>query len=124
MAHHGKYSHIEIPADDPARAKAFYEGVFGWQFADATGFPDYHLYAPEQAGVGGAIGRRDVTAPHAIRNYIDVDSIDASLPKVGQHGGTVVAPKAEVPGQGWFAVMTDSEGNEFALWEQHPDARR
>jgi catechol 2,3-dioxygenase-like lactoylglutathione lyase family enzyme len=37
MASHGKYSHIEIPADNPARAKAFYEGVFGWQFADATG---------------------------------------------------------------------------------------
>jgi hypothetical protein len=23
---------------------------------DATGFPDYLLYTPEQAGVGGAIG--------------------------------------------------------------------
>jgi hypothetical protein len=32
--------------------------VFGWHFADATGFPDCYLYAPEPAGVGGAIGRR------------------------------------------------------------------
>jgi predicted enzyme related to lactoylglutathione lyase len=123
MADHGKYSHIEIPADDPVRATAFYEGVFGWQFVGATGFPDYYLYSPEQAGVGGAIGRRGVTAARAIRNYISVDSIDESLPMVSQHGGRIVAPKAEVPGQGWYAVVTDSEGNEFALWEQHADAR-
>ena len=65
-----------------------------------------------------------MTAPHAIRNYINVDSIDASLPKVRNLGGAVVAPKGEVPGPGWFAVATDSEGNELALWEQNPATRR
>jgi predicted enzyme related to lactoylglutathione lyase len=52
-----------------------------------------------------------------IRNYISVDFIDASVPKVMQFGGSVVQPKAEVAGQGWYAVVADSEGNEIALWE-------
>jgi hypothetical protein len=52
-----------------------------------------------------------------IRNYISVDFIDASVPKVMQFGGSVVQPKAEVARQGWYAVVADSEGNEIALWE-------
>jgi predicted enzyme related to lactoylglutathione lyase len=32
----------------------------------------------------------------------------------------VVTEKSEVPGQGWYAVLTDTEGNEFALWERLP----
>jgi predicted enzyme related to lactoylglutathione lyase len=27
-----------------------------------------------------------------------------------------------VPGMGWFAVVNDSEGNEFGLWQTDPDA--
>ena len=30
MAKHGEFSHIEFPADDLERAKAFYANVFGW----------------------------------------------------------------------------------------------
>ena len=36
--------HFEIPADDVARAKAFYENVFGWkikQFPMPAGGPEY-----------------------------------------------------------------------------------
>lgn len=119
---HGEYTHIEIPADDPERAQRFYGGLFGWSFMAMPEFPDYFLYttAAGQDGVGGAIGKRDVNAPHQIRNYVHVDSIDGSLPKVTSLGGTVVEQKSEVPGQGWYAVVRDTEGNEFALWERMP----
>jgi predicted enzyme related to lactoylglutathione lyase len=119
---HGEYAHIEIPADDPARAQRFYEGVFGWNFQAMEGFPDYFLYttAAGEDGVGGAIGKRDVSAPHDIRNYVHVDSIEDSVAKVTQLGGQVIEGKAEVPGQGWYAVIADSEGNRFALWQSLP----
>jgi predicted enzyme related to lactoylglutathione lyase len=32
----------------------------------------------------------------------------------------VVEPKAEVPGQGWYGVFRDPEGNELAVWESLP----
>ena len=123
MVRHGHVTHIEIPADDLARATEFYRNVFGWDFQEIPGFEDYHMYAADQAGVGGAIGRRGETVGHRIRNYVNVDSIDATVPKLQAHGGKVVQPKAEVPGQGWYAVVEDSEGNEFALWQQdHTEA--
>jgi uncharacterized protein len=117
---HGTYNHIEIPADDPRRAQKFYEGLFGWSFTEMPGFDDYSLYltAAGRDGVGGAIGKRDVSAGHTIRNYILVDSLDDAVAKAESLGGRVIAPKAEVPTQGWYAVLNDTEGNEFALWQQ------
>jgi predicted enzyme related to lactoylglutathione lyase len=122
----GSYNHVEIPADDVDRAKRFYERVFGWNFSTIPGFDDYELYTTtgDRSGVGGGIGKRGVTAGRQVRNYISVDSIDASLPKVTANGGRVVAAKEEVMGQGWYAVVTDSEGNEFALWQDDPNARQ
>jgi predicted enzyme related to lactoylglutathione lyase len=116
---HGDFTHIEIPADDPARARTFYAGLFGWTFQEMPGFEGYFLFttpAGEEA-VGGAIGKRGESAPEQLRSYVWVDSIDEALPRVAPLGGEVVAEKREVPGQGWYAVIRDSEGTELALWQ-------
>lgn len=119
---HGEYTHIEIPADDPGRAQRFYEGLFGWKFVTIPDFPDYFMYttAAGDEGVGGAIGKRDATAPSQVRNYVEVDSIEETAAKVGALGGQVMRDKVEVPGMGWYSVLADSEGNELALWERAP----
>jgi predicted enzyme related to lactoylglutathione lyase len=114
------FSHIEIPADDPQRATRFYEGLFGWTFKEMEGFPDYFLFGPLSNGVGGAIGKRGVSAGEVVRNYVTVDSIDEAVTRVSALGGTVVEPKVEVPGQGWYAVLHDPEGNELGIWENPP----
>jgi hypothetical protein len=120
---HGDFTHIEIPADDPERAKRFYGELFGWTFApEAPGFEGYHMFqtpAGEDA-TAGAIGKRGEMAPEKMRNYVNVDSIDDTVAKVGDLGGSVSEQKAEVPGMGWYAVLVDSEGNEIALWESTP----
>ena len=117
---HGDFTHIEIPADEPSRAKSFYGELFGWKFADEIpGFEGYHMFSTPvgDAGMAGAIGKRGEMAPEKVRAYVHVDSIDDSLSKVTALGGTIVDPKAEVPGMGWYAVFADTEGNELALWE-------
>ena len=48
--------------------------------------------------------------------YFDVDDVDASVKKVRELGGTA-DEKMPVPGEGWFAGCTDSEGNKFSLWK-------
>ncbi len=118
----GDYSHLEIPADDPERAKRFYGEIFGWSFSDMEGFPDYHLFQTPSGGAGGAVGRRNVNTRSQTMQYVEVDSIDAALARVAELGGTVLVPKEEVPGQGFFAVVSDSEGNEIGLWENPPPA--
>jgi predicted enzyme related to lactoylglutathione lyase len=119
---HGDFTHVEIPADDTGRAKRFYGELFGWSFQEVPGFEGYHLFVTPagQEGVGGAIGQRGASAPDTMRTYVHVDSIDALLPRVPDAGGRVVEAKREVPGQGWYAVLADSEGNEIAVWESAP----
>lgn len=120
---HGDFTHFEIPADDPDRAKRFYQALFGWTFSDPIpGFEGYHLFTTPvgQEGMGGAIGQRGQSAPETLRTYVHVDSIDATAAKIAELGGQVVEPKSEVPGQGWYAVFRDTEGNELALWESPP----
>ena len=119
---HGEYNHIEIRADDTSRAQRFYGELFGWDFTEMPDFPGYFLYttAAGQEGTGGAIGKRGESAGEGIRNYIEVDSIDQTLQRVEQFGGSATTQRSEVPGQGWFAVLNDSEGNEIGLWENLP----
>jgi predicted enzyme related to lactoylglutathione lyase len=116
---HGDFTHVEIPADDAGRAKRFYAELFGWQFQDVPGFPDYHMFttAAGEDGVGGAIAQRSDLASEKLLAYIDVDSIDDALVRAAELGGTVTHEKREVPGMGWYAVIVDCEGNEMALWE-------
>jgi len=120
---HGDYNHIEIPADDVARARRFYEGMFGWTFTP-TPFGEYMLYTTPagEAGVAGGMGKRGESAPMTIRNYIGVDSIEDSVAKAVELGGRVIGEKDEVPGVGWWATLADSEGNEFAIFQPMPRA--
>jgi predicted enzyme related to lactoylglutathione lyase len=113
---HGEINHIEFPADDLERAKAFYEAVAGWEFGTMPEFPDYYLFRTSE-GYGGAIGKRDETAGHTIRNYIEVSSIDDALAAAERTGGTIKSAKQDIPGMGWFAVVIDPEGSEIGLFE-------
>jgi predicted enzyme related to lactoylglutathione lyase len=120
MTQPGDFTHIEIPADDVGRARRFYGEVFGWPLQEMEGYPDYFLFTTPsgQEAAGGAIGKRGESAPNQVRNYVLVASIDETIPEIESRGGSVIEAKAEVPGQGWYAVFKDSEGNELALWER------
>ncbi len=120
---HGQITHIEFPADNTARARRFYSEIFGWEFREMEGMDGYFMFSTgsvEQSG--GAIGQRGETTGSALRLYIECDSIEAILERVDELGGSVVEPRTEIPGQGWYAVITDSEGSEIALFENSPSA--
>jgi predicted enzyme related to lactoylglutathione lyase len=50
-------------------------------------------------------------------NYINVESVDEAVKRAEQLGAKVLMGKTPVPGMGWFAQLTDTEGNLFAVWE-------
>jgi uncharacterized protein len=117
---HGQITHIEFPADDTARAQRFYAELFGWQFREMGEGSGYFLFNTGMAEIGGAIGDRGRSTGPRLQAYVEVDSIDDILARVPGLGGAVQQEKTEIPGQGWYAVITDSEGNEIALYEGHP----
>jgi len=116
---HGEINHIEFPADDPRRAMRFYEAVAGWTFSAMEGMPDYWLFRSGE-GYGGGVGKRGVTVGKALRDYIEVDSIETAIAASDANGGTTVEPKTEIQGMGWYAVLRDPEGTEIGLFQAAP----
>ena len=116
----GQMVHVEIPADDTAKAREFWGGLFGWQFEEYPGSPtEYHMTRFSETQ-GGAITAAD-GHKRGPRVYFDVDDINAENARVGELGGTS-GEAYPVPSMGWFAVCKDSEGNEFGLWQTDENA--
>lgn len=114
--------HIEFPATDTKAASQFYADVFNWQIQVAPEF-NYHMFSAEGGPGGGFVEVREPTAEIPITYkvgepliYIGSDDIEGDLQRITAHGGTVVAPKMEIPQTGWFAIFTDPSGNKVALY--------
>ncbi|MBD5788331.1 VOC family protein [Cellulosimicrobium terreum] len=118
---HGDITHIDIPVADTARATAFYQELFGWQIAEIPGFEGYPMWqAPNKISGGGLAPRSDgFTQP---RSYVEVDSIDDTLAKVRELGGTVDMERSEISPTSWWAIFTDADGNTIGLYEGTTDA--
>lgn len=113
--------HIEIPAADVPAAAKFYETLLGWKMETAAEF-DYTMWS-DGSGYGGGFNKvSDENPVGEVLVYIDSDDIDADLKKVKELGGTVVRPKTEIPGTGWFGLFKDPTGNTLALYtSKNPD---
>jgi uncharacterized protein len=108
--------HIEIPAPDMAKAKAFYTKVFGWTVEQPPGFEGYALWRSE--GVSGGF---DSSAKPAKRGgprlYLAVPDIPRKLKQIGKAGGKITKGKTEIGGGfGFFASFLDPNGNPMCVW--------
>ena len=117
--------HFEITADDPERAIAFYEAVFGWEIRKWDGPVDYWLVQTgpkEQRGIDGGVTRR-MEPGMAHINTVDVPSVDDFVAKIEANGGTIVLPKMAIPGVGWLAYAKDTEGSVFGVMQSDLSAK-
>jgi predicted enzyme related to lactoylglutathione lyase len=112
--------HIEIPAAHVQSASQFYESLFGWKMEHVPEF-DYTMWE-DGNGYGGGFNKLSEHYPVGqVLVYIDSDDIEADLAQVERLGGTVITPKTEIPGTGWFATFKDPTGNTLALYtSQNP----
>lgn len=116
--------HIEIPAEEVQSAAKFYEKLFGWDMEHNEQF-DYTMWS-DGGGYGGGFNKvSNETPADRIVVYIHSDDIEADLKQVEELGGTVVTPKTEIPGTGWFAQFKDPTGNLLALYtSMNPEFNR
>ena len=116
----GKIVHFEVPVGDADRASAFYSGLFGYEIGSSVmeGF-DYRMFQAAE-DQGGAIMPSE-KAGSGLIVYLDTDDIDASVARVRELGGSA-EDKQPVPTHGWFAPCTDTEGNNFSLWQADTNA--
>jgi uncharacterized protein len=113
----------ELATSDPDAAQPFYSGLFGWAFEEAPteGGPRYWIIGHEGASSGQNGGMREQTPeeggvpPHWMP-YFATDSVDASLAKAEELGGTPLFPAMEIPA-GRIAGVRDPQGAAFSLFE-------
>jgi len=116
--------HFEISADNPERAKKFYENVFGWNI-NKWGPEEYWLVMTgerTEPGIDGALKKRE-EQKQSVVNTVSVASIDEAMEKVKRNGGKVLMPKMTIPGIGYNTYCQDTEGNVFGIMEEDASAK-
>ena len=117
--------HFDISAQDVERSMSFYEHVFGWKFTKWEGPMEYWMISTgpeEEPGINGGLSVREGDDAGVV-NTIGVESIDITLEQIVKAGGKIVQPKGPIPGVGYFAQCTDTEGTLFGVIESDMNAR-
>jgi uncharacterized protein len=118
----GCLTNFEIYGDDPAVLAAFYSELFGWRIEKAEGVDYWRIAidAPATPLAAGGITRRPSFASAGWMNFVEVESLDATLEAAVRLGGTILKPKTAVPRTAWHAVIADPEGAAFLVWQADP----
>ena len=113
---------FEISVTDIARAKKFYEEVFGisMEVQDMMGMKMAYFPADMMGGkVGGSIVESPYHKPSAdgVKVYLNANpDMEVILAKIDAAGGQVMMPKTKISDEiGYMAGFVDTEGNHIAL---------
>ena len=119
-----------LPYDDKDRARKFYESMFGWQVTKIPDLDYYYLVVTTESDLEkmesktvGAINGGMLPRPHPDVNsflVVGVKSVDDYLEKVGKCGGKVEMAKVPVGEYGFYAQISDTEGNRLGIWQATP----
>ncbi len=112
------FCHMELDTTDPAKARAFYSGLFSWTYEDIDGTGGPYTIIKAGEGPGGGMMKHPVPgAPSAWLVYVSVDDIAASTAKAKSLGAQVMKDITEVPNMGHFSILLDPTGAPIALWQ-------
>ncbi len=121
MGENNSYCWADLTTGDRAAAKKFYEGLFGWKIfpgKDKDESSYLHIAAGEQtiAGILPDMMRKPGVPPHWMP-YFMVKDADGYTEKVKELGGMVMVPPMTVDKSLRIAVLADTQGAVFALFQ-------
>lgn len=112
---------FEIPVSDFARAKKFYETLYGAEVMEMP-YPNgkYGMLPADMqnGGIGGGLveGEGFIPSDKGTIVYLNGgDDLSLPLSKVEAAGGKIILPKTSIGGNGFMAHFIDTEGNRVAL---------
>lgn len=114
---------FDIPVKNFARAKKFYETVFGISIEIQPSIQDDYTmgmfpYDMENDGVGGMLveGQDCEPSQQGVLIYFNGgEDLNTALAKVEKAGGKVLVPKTSLGTHGFMAQFGDTEGNRLGL---------
>jgi len=109
---------FEIPVNDIDRARGFYENLLSSKLIPYPGEPCF-IFPTKDSGVAGCIVQRNKMKPAAEGTIIFLNAdgqLNAAVDRAKVVGSKVLVPRTEIPGGfGFYACITDSEGNHVGL---------
>lgn len=113
----------ELITNDIDRSGSFYCNTLKYTPENMNmgeGAPAYTMFKMGDTQAAGmmAIQKEWGEVPPHWMNYIQVDSITASSAKATKLGAKICKECTEIPGMGWFSIMTDPQGGTISMFSK------
>lgn len=105
-------NYFEIGSPDAQAARAFYGGLFGWEFGEPAMPAQYSMIEQDKGGLWDTSAMGGTS--WAIF-YVQVDDVQAALDRAQELGATVAVPLVD-NGRIEFAHLVDPHGSRFGIW--------
>ena len=110
----GTFCWVDLGTDDAAAAKAFYGGLFGWEFDDLpTG--EQGTYSTCRLRGRAVAGLYDRAETPGWGSYISVDDVEGTTRRARELGAEVLVEPFDTPGGGRVATLRDPAGAAVSL---------
>ena len=126
------FSWVDLSSTDPDGAKAFYGGLFGWEFADITATdmmgenlpPDlpgetvmYTMCSLNGTLVSGLSRTMSPDLPTFWNAYVNVEDADAIVARARALGGSADMGVMDIADSGRMAFIKDPNGGMCGIWQ-------
>jgi uncharacterized protein len=112
------FIHVELNTTDVARAKSFYGELFDWKLQDLPMPEGTYTLIEVGEGTGGGLMKHPIPgAPSTWLAYVQVDDVRLATAKAKSLGAAILEDVTEVPGMGWFSLISDPTGAMLGLWQ-------
>lgn len=113
----GRFVWFEHHSNDIAKARAFYEKLFGWNtemMAMASGDP-YAMIHNGETGIGG-YGQAPAGSPPQWMSYLSVSDVDSAYRAALAAGAKSLVAPMDYGSAGRSATIADPTGGVFSIW--------
>ena len=115
--HPGKFNWFEHLSNDTAKARRFYEALFGWEVSRVAGADrQYDLIHNAGEAVGGFL-QAPAGVPNHWASYLSVSDVDTTFRAALAAGAKPYMPPRDFPGVGRGATLADPAGAVVSLWK-------
>jgi predicted enzyme related to lactoylglutathione lyase len=112
MRPENRIDYIEIPVADLQKARAFFEGFFGWEFQE---WGEEYMSFSDGRLDGGLRLAPEAPPPGGVLLVFFSENLERDVQRVQEMGGTISQDIFSFPGGRRFHFI-DPVGTEFAIW--------
>ena len=108
-------AHVEIPSTNLEKSIDFYSKLLGWDFKPFGN--GYFLYNTHKGITVGLRKVEKITKGDCTIFHIRVNDISSHLSKATSLGGHISRGKTTIPAMGYYALISDLDGNTIGLYQ-------